>query len=693
MILNYHGYKARVAECTAYCGGARDGINAETIANAAQHFGLHVKAYSVSPEDLEHIPLPAIIHWDFNHFVVLERWAPSRMDIVDPAMGRRRVLHDEFDAKFTGVILTFERSSQFRTKASTPFPVWKSYLKKIFQVPGIVQTLFQILAASLLLQVLGLILPVFTKILVDHVLALHIQNLLFILGVSTSILLLAYMFLHYMRAALLIYLQGCVDSQIMVDFFKHVLALPYVFFVKRQSGDLLMRLGSNITLREMITNQSVSMVLDGFFVVVYLLVIFSLAPTFAALVLLISGLQITIFLGTYRRVHHLIQNDLAARSETQSYLIEVLNGIATLKASGSEGAALKIWSNKFYKQLNISLEKEHMQAIVDTAMNILQLASPLLLLWVGGLMVLNDKLTLGTMLALQALGIAFLAPLTSLIEAGQQWQWAKVYLDRLADVLETEPEQSANKVTEVPKLQGEVEVRNVSFRYDKHSSLVLRNISFSSKANQKLALVGRSGAGKSTLAMLLLGLYEPSEGEIYYDGIPLSTLDLSALRRQFGAVLQESFLFQGSIRQNIAFNKPDLSLDKIIEAAEIAAVHDEIMQMPMGYETLLSEGGIGLSGGQRQRLSIARAIAHKPVVLLLDEATSHLDTVTESIVDRNLNKFLRTRIVIAHRLSTIKNADLILVLEEGKIVEQGRHDELMQGGGYYKKLIESQLPA
>ena len=220
---------------------------------------------------------------------------------------------------------------------------------------------------------------------------------------------------------------------------------------------------------------------------------------------------------------------------------------------------------------------------------------------------------------------------------------------------------------------------------------MLKDISFAVNPKEKLALVGRSGAGKSTLAHLLLGLYEPTEGDIFYDGAPLSQLDLPSLRQQFGAVLQESFAFHGSIRQNIVFNKPDLSFEEIVLAAKLAGIHEEILSMPMGYETLIAEGGSGLSGGQLQRLAIARAIAHKPAILVLDESTSHMDSVTEKVVDRNLGSELGTRIVIAHRLSTIKNADLILVLKDGRIEERGCHDELLSKGGYYRELVQAQV--
>jgi len=290
-------------------------------------------------------------------------------------------------------------------------------------------------------------------------------------------------------------------------------------------------------------------------------------------------------------------------------------------------------------------------------------------------------------LALNAIATAFLTPLSSLISNGQHVQLVGAHLERLTDVLTAEPEQLLQGVQPAPLLTGHITLSKVHFRYDPNAPEVLNNISLTIEPGQKTALVGQSGSGKSTLAKLLLGLYLPTEGEILYDGFSLQTLNWRTLRSQFGIVLQEPFLFSGSIRQNITVNNPSLSLEQVQTAAKLAAIHDDIMQFPMGYETRISEGGNGLSGGQRQRVAIARALAHQPAILLMDEATSHLDSVTESLVERNLSQLSCTRIVIAHRLSTVRNADIIFVLEKGEIVERGSHQTLLEQQGYYTALF------
>jgi ABC-type bacteriocin/lantibiotic exporter with double-glycine peptidase domain len=635
--------------------------------------------------------LRVIVHWNFDHFVVVERWSPEFVEVVDPAQGRRRLTAEQFDAGFTGVLLTFEPGNEFEARNDIPQLALRCYLRSLIRQSGTRGILGQILGASVILQLIGLTIPLLTKVLVDQVIPLQIAGAMTMIGVALIFLVLALMVTSYMRGAFLIYLQGHLDSRITLGFFEHMISLPFRFFQVRSTGDLLARVANNATIRETLTHRTVSAVLDGVVVLTYLGLLFFWNPLFGLLVLALGSAQIVLLLGSNRRVQHLMEQDLGANAASQNYLAEALMGIATVKAAGAEDCVIEHWSNLFFRHLNISLERSHVSVILDTAMNALHMLSPLVLLWVGAIQVLNGEMSLGTMLALNALAASLLGPLESLALSYKQLQLVRAHFERLADVVEAKPEQNAKEAQQAPSLAGQVELKHVNFRYDPQGRAVLRDITATMRAGQKIALVGRTGSGKSTLAKLLLGLYTPDEGEIFYDGISLRGIDYRTLRKQFGAVLQDPFLFNGSIRQNIAFNDPGLSIQQIIETARRAQIHDEIVRMPMGYDTMVGEGGSALSGGQRQRIALARALAHQPAILLLDEATSHLDVVTEKIIEESLNALAMTRIVIAHRLTTIRDADLILVLDEGSIVEQGSHDELLAKRGLYAQLVHSQL--
>jgi HlyB family type I secretion system ABC transporter len=685
MVLGFHGRSTRVAEIRELTGVGRDGLNAKTIIAAATRYGLRMKAFSFEVADLHRVPLPAILHWDFDHFVVVERVTARSITIVDPGSGRKRLSVEEFGKHFTGVVLACEPGPSFDRHGAAASPQWRLYLRSLLtQAPGV---LGQVLAASLVLQLLGLAVPVLTKIVVDRVLASHLTALLPIIGLGLAIVVLAQLVTTYLRATLLLALQSRVDQHLMRGFFGHLLALPYRFFEQRTTGDLLMRLGSNALVREALTSQTLSVVLDGTLVLGYLAFLLAREPLFGVVVLAVAIVQIALLAATRHPMHDLMQRDLAAQATAQSYAVEALKGIATLKASGAEERTLSHWSGLFADQLTASIRRGHLAAVIDTTLAVLRILAPLALLWVGAHQVLDGQMSLGTMLALQALAASVLAPLSSLVANGQRLQMVGAHLDRLADVLDAAPEPSRSAA---PRLSGRIDVDGLSFRYDPQAPWALRELSLTIEPGQKVALVGKTGSGKSTLAKLLLGLYTPTDGELRYDGRSLTELDLRSLRRQFGVVLQEPFLFSGSIHQNIAFNDPAMPLDRVIEAARRAGIHDEIARLPMGYDTWLTEGGGGLSGGQRQRLALARALAHNPAVLLLDEATSNLDTATEARVEQNLRELACTRIVIAHRLSTIRDADLIVVLDDGQIVERGTHETLIARGGHYAALVNGQ---
>ncbi len=689
MVLGYHGKQVRLDEVREITGVSRDGSSAAAILRAGRWFGVRGRAVQIEDvEDLEYLEKPAILHWRFHHFVVFES---STKDggamIVDPAGGRRRVSRKELRRCFTGVALTLRPAEDFETAANRPQGLAR-FLKQILARS---ELLSRILAISVMLQLLSLALPLLTGVLVDRVVPRGDGHLLAVLSAGLAAIVVFNFLSTWIRAHLLLHLRTHLDAEMTLDFLHHLIDLPYAFFHQRSAGDLMMRLNSNTTIREILTSGALSGVLDGALVSIYLVLLLLAHWQMALLVLMLGLLRVGLFLLTRRRYRDLMSEALQAQARSRGYQVQMLAGIETLKALGAEQRAVEHWSNLFVDELNVSLARGRLSALFDALLAALGTASPFIILVFGSLAVLAGELTLGTMLALSALATGFLGPLSTLVSTAVQLQLLGSYLERVNDVLETPKEQEREEVSRALELRGRVTLDQVSFRYSATAPAAVQGVSVDIEPGSFVAVVGSTGAGKSTFANLCLGLHRPTSGRILFDGVDLGTLDLRSVRSQLGIVSQQPYLFGTSIRENIALTDPTLPLSRVVEAAKLAHIHDEVMAMPMGYETQLADGGASLSGGQRQRLALARALVNRPAVLLLDEATSNLDAVTERRIQDELARLSCTRIVIAHRLSTIMAADLILVLHNGRLVEQGNHRQLMARHGGYRELVAAQL--
>ncbi|MBX3162140.1 MAG: peptidase domain-containing ABC transporter [Deltaproteobacteria bacterium] len=690
MVLGFLGRDVGLDEVREAIGvSSRDGATGEAIVRGAEWYGLRARGLSLDVDQLRYLPPGTILHWAFNHFVVFERRTAKGVHVVDPAKGPRFIPAKQFGELFTGVVLVFEPGDTFeRKRRGTGRFAW--YVRQLGQQRHV---LGRVVVTSLLLRVFALALPLVTAVIVDRVVPHSDRNLLVVVSVGLGALLVFQLVTALVRSHLILQLRTNLDTRLTLGFVDYLSRLPYQFFQRRSAGDLLMRVNNNATVREMLTTNTLSALLDGILVLGYAVLIFALAPLMGAVVVGLGLVEASVFWLSRRSYRDMMARSLDVQARQQSYLVEVLGGMETLKAAAAEARAVEKWSNLYVDELNAALDRGRLSARVDALGGLITTASPLAVLVLGALQVMDGRISLGEMLAINALAIGLLAPLSTMVNVALQLQLLGSYMDRIDDVLQTDPEQTGEGLARAPRLTGRITLQNVSFRYGDNLPYVVRDVSVDIKPGQTVAIVGTSGCGKSTLARLLAGLYRPVDGRILFDNHDVVSLELRSLRRQIGVVFQTPSLFAGSIRGAIALAAPNAPLAKLVDAARVAAVHDDVMAMPMGYETLLSDGGMSLSGGQRQRIALARALVADPAVLILDEATSALDGQTERRVIENLAQLKCTQIVLAHRLSTIVNADLILVMDGGEIVESGTHQELLSRGEHYARLVAAQLQA
>ncbi len=683
-VLGFHGHEVTLAEAKREMPVGRDGVSARDIIEAGARFGLRGRGVSLDVNEVERLPRGAILHWEFSHFVVLDRVRGDVVELVDPAFGPRRITRAELSKAFTGVAILLEPGEGFVTAKRDKIGPYRALWQELW---GHRRELNRALFLSLLLRLFALAMPLLTAAVVDRVVPRGDVNLLFVVFLGAVIMIAFTSVSTLIRTHVLLGLRTKMDAKMTLGFLEHMVCLPYAFFQTRSTGDLLMRVRSNATIREIITTNTMSALLDGLFVLLYAATITIVSPLMAGLVFGLALLNGVVFLASKNKHHELMVRDLEIQAKSQDRLVQLIDGIQTLKSSGVELQAVGDWSKHYIDEVNLSLKRGRLSAAVEAIGGLLQGIGPILLLSAGALLVVRGQLSLGAMLAVNALALGVFGPVQSLLSSAIQLQLLTSYLDRIADVNDAPREQEGKTVRNVHRLAGHVAAQNVTFRYQPSSAPVLAEVSLEISPGATVAVVGASGSGKSTLASLLCGLHLPDEGRILYDGHPLHTLDMRSVRRQVGVVPQHPYIFSGSIRDNIALTCPSASMDEVMRAAAIACIHDDIVAMPMGYETLVQAGGTSLSGGQRQRLAIARAVIRRPSILMLDEATSALDGVTEAQVMRNLATLGGTRIMIAHRETTIANADLIVVMERGRIIEAGSHRELSERRGAFYQLM------
>jgi ABC-type bacteriocin/lantibiotic exporter with double-glycine peptidase domain len=687
MVLGFHGRHASVAMCRERLGAGRDGVSVSSLVRAGESYGLDVTLERGEDAWSRTDRQPAIVFLSRHHFVVVTKVTRTLVYYCDPAAGRCRAPRAEFGGMYGGVVLRLAPGPGFgRSRMPLRSLPMLRYLRQFVAMPGGRRGLALAVLCAAGLQGLGLAAPLATEVIVDSVIPDDRVGALGVLalgavgaGVLCTVLATA-------RAAAALALRVRGDRRMTGSFVEHLFALPLAFFGDRGRGDLLLRLTSVSSTRETLTQQLLTTALDGCLLTGYVAGLLVTAPLFALAVIPIFALQLAVVTGSYRKTRTLAQRELAARTEEQSYLVQALEAVTALKANGVEGRAVHHWERLFAVYQTASARRGRWTMYIGGVQRGLGFFGPLALLWLGTWLVLTHRISVGAMLAANGVALAVLGPIETFANSGQLYQAVRAQIERVFDVLDT-PRERTGGIRPAAAEPSAVSIRGVSYRYPGSRRPTLQEIDIEVAAGRKTAIVGRTGSGKSTLGLLLLGLLPPERGEVLHDGTRLDELDLAHLRAHCGAVLQDLTLFDGSIQENLTLSKPDASSAEIVRAARIAGLHEDVSALPMGYHTPVGEGGAGLSAGQRQRIALARALVHRPRLLLLDEATSHLDPATERRVDAALSELPITRVVISHRANAVRNADEIIVLDAGRVVQRGTHAELIDRPGGYRDLF------
>ena len=692
MVGQYWGKRFSVNRLREISNADRNGASLRGLVLAAECIGFTTRPVKTSLDSLAKQDLPAIAHWSGKHYIVVYQITRTQVIVCDPAIGQRTFTHKEFETGWTGYTLLLTPTALLKDAEGGSVPFWQFIeLVKPHRI-----VLIEIFMASLMIQVFGLITPIFTQLLLDRVVVQRSTLTLNAIGLGLLIFGLFKVAMTGLRQYLLDHVANRVDVSLIVGFISHTLKLPLSYFESRYVGDLISRVAENRKIQQFLTGETLSILLDLLTMFVYAGLMFWYSWKLALLVLMIVPPFVLLALVATPFLRKISREIFAASNEQTKYLIQSLTGISTVKALAVEQTVRWHWEELFGKSVKKTFSGEIIGNILSIFSSTIEVLVTTGLLWFGVWQVIHDELTIGQLVAFNMLMGNVISPFQRLTFVWNELQEIVIAIERINDVIDAEPEEDLQNQLRatLPPIQGQIKFEHVSFRYHPDSETnILENISFEVQPGQTVALVGRSGSGKTTLSKLCLGFYLPTEGTISIDGYDLASLSLGSLRQQIGVVDQDTFLFGGTIRENISIAYPEAELSEVIDAANQAGAHEFIKELPMGYETQIGEGGGMLSGGQKQRVAIARALMGNPGLLILDEATSHLDTESERIIQANFDTILRDRttLVIAHRLSTIRNADLILVLNKGILIESGNHEKLMEKRGQYYYLNQQQL--
>jgi ATP-binding cassette, subfamily B, bacterial HlyB/CyaB len=683
LLLRFHGIAVDPAQISHRCGGTRIGIR--EMLRCAKELKLKGRAITTDWSRLPKLPLPAIAECTDGSFLILAQVMDERVLVQSPTARRPELLSPaQFEAKWTGHLVLMARRAQLSDLARRFDVTW--FLQAMHKY----RRLFgEVVVASFFLQLFALVTPLFFQVVTDKVLTHRGFTTLDVLIIGFLTVSVFETVLGALRTYVFAHTTNRVDVELGARLFRHLTALPIAYFEARRTGDSVARVRELENIRNFLTSSALTLVIDLFFTFVFLAVMFYYSPFLTWIVIGSFPIYVVLSAVVTPLFRRRLEEKFDRGAENQAFLVESVTGIETLKAMAVEPQMQRRWEEQLAGYVHSSFR---VLSLGNWASQWVQLVSKVvtgLTLYFGAYLVIDGKLTVGELIAFNMLAGRVAQPVLRLAQLWQDFHQARVSIARLGDILNAAPEPAYNPArAALPPIRGDIVFEHVTFRYRLDGAEVLHDVNLHIPAGQIIGIVGASGSGKSTLAKLVQRLYVPESGRVLIDGVDLGVVDVAWLRRQVGSVLQENVLFNRSIRDNIALADPTIAMERVIAAAQLAGAHDFILELPLGYDTIVGERGTSLSGGQRQRIAIARALVGDPRILIFDEATSALDYESERVIHQNMKQIAkgRTMIVIAHRLSTIRHADRIITIERGRIIEDGNHQELMHNAGRYASL-------
>lgn len=670
MVAKHHGNEVGLRELRRRYPLSLKGTDLSRLIAIANRLGFQGRSLRLEMEDLPKLKTPCILHWDMNHFVVLSKVGKKRLTVLDPAFGKRELTYRELSEHFTGVALELSVTTEFKPRKASPSV---SVGQLTGHVSGAWRALCSILALSVALQTFVVLAPFFIQWVVDQVLVSADRSLLAVLGLAFGFLLLLQISIGLLRGWAVVFLSTRLGLQWMGNVFSHLIKLPLEFFEKRHLGDVVSRMGSVQTIQRTLTNSFVEALIDGLMASVTFGMMLLYSWKLAVVTLLAVCLYLGLRLIAFHPVRARTEQQLVAAAKQQSHLLETIRGMQSVKVGGAESGRRSTYLNLMNETINREVGLAKLSLGFNSASQLIFGVERIVVIWIGALLAMQNVFSVGMLVAYLAYKDQFAGRIGGLIDKWIEFRMLRLHGERLADIVLADAETlDDNEPEQVLPSSSRLEVTGLSFRYSEGERWVLKDCNFVVGEGEAVAIVGASGCGKTTLVKLMLGLLRPTEGVVMIDGKDIHKLGSHHYRKMVGAVMQDDQLFAGSISENIAFDEEDYEQERIENAARLAAVHEEIAAMPMGYHSLIGDMGTTLSGGQKQRVILARALCRNPRILFLDEATSHLDVERERLVNEAVRQLKLTKVIVAHRPETIASAERVLVMQGGKIIQELR---------------------